>query len=59
MKKVALACTGGGAKAAINIGVIRALEELNIEIEAISGAGLGSCVALLQQEKQYIIVLFH
>lgn len=45
--KVALACTGGGAKAAINIGVIRALEELGIEIEAISGASIGACVALL------------
>lgn len=47
MSKVGLACTGGGAKAAINIGVIRALKELNIEIEAISGASIGSCVALL------------
>lgn len=45
--KVALACTGGGAKAAINIGAIRALKELGIEIEAISGASIGSCVALL------------
>lgn len=45
--KVGLACTGGGARAAINIGAIRALEELNIEIEAISGASIGSCVALL------------
>lgn len=46
--KVGLACTGGGAKAAINIGAIRALKQLNIEIEAISGASIGSCVALLQ-----------
>lgn len=45
--KIGLACTGGGAKAAINIGAIRALKELNIEIEAISGASIGSCVALL------------
>lgn len=47
MKEVALACTGGGVKSAINIGVIRALEELNIKISAISGASLGSCVAIL------------
>lgn len=47
MKEVALACTGGGAKSAINIGVIRALEELGIKINAISGASLGSCVAIL------------
>ena len=44
---VALACTGGGAKAAINIGAIRALNDLGIKIEAISGASIGSCVALL------------
>lgn len=47
MKEVALACTGGGVKSAINIGVIRALEELGIKITAISGASLGSCVAIL------------
>ena len=47
MKEVALACTGGGVKSAINIGVIRGLEELGIKITAISGASLGSCVAIL------------
>lgn len=47
MKKVALACTGGGIKASTNIGVIRALKELNIEIEAISGSSLGALIALL------------
>lgn len=47
MKKVALACTGGGVKACVNIGVIKALNELNIEIEAISGASLGAMVSLL------------
>lgn len=47
MKEVALACTGGGVKSAINIGVIRALEDLDIKINAISGASLGSCVAIL------------
>lgn len=47
MKEVALACTGGGIKSAINIGVIRGLEELGIKINAISGASLGSCVAML------------
>ena len=45
--KIGLACTGGGARAAINIGAIRALKELKIEIEAISGANIGSCFALL------------
>lgn len=47
MKEVALACTGGGVKSGINIGVIRALEELGIKITAISGASLGSCGAIL------------
>lgn len=47
MKKVALACTGGGVKACVNIGVLRALRELNIEVEAISGASLGGLVALM------------
>lgn len=47
MKEVALACNGGGVKSAINIGVIRGLEELGIKINAISGASLGSCVAIL------------
>lgn len=47
MKKVAIACTGGGTKASVNIGVIRALKELNIEIEAISGSSMGAVVAFL------------
>ena len=47
MKKVALACTGGGVKACVNIGVLQALKELNIEVEAISGASLGALVSLL------------
>ena len=47
MKKISLACTGGGIKACANIGAVRALEELGIEIEAISGASLGSLVSFL------------
>ena len=47
MQEIALACTGGGVKSAINIGVIRGLEEIGIKITAISGASLGSCVAIL------------
>lgn len=47
MKKIALACTGGGVKACVNIGVLRALKELNIKVEAISGASLGGLVALM------------
>lgn len=47
MKKVALALTGGGVKSCVNIGVLRALEELNIEITAISGASMGGMVGFL------------
>ncbi len=47
MKKIGLACTGGGIKAAVNIGILRALDELNIKVDAISGASLGALVSLL------------
>lgn len=47
MRKVALACTGGGVKASVNIGVLRAFQELGIQVEAISGASLGALVAFL------------
>jgi len=47
MKNVSLACTGGGIKACVNIGVLRALEDLNIEITALSGASMGAIIALL------------
>ena len=47
MKKVGLACTGGGVKTAVNIGILRAFDELNIKIGAISGASLGALVAFL------------
>ena len=40
MKKIGLACTGGGTKALSNLGVIKALEELNIKISAISGTSI-------------------
>ena len=46
MKTVGLACTGGGTKALSSIGV-KALEELNIKISAISGTSMGSCIAVL------------
>lgn len=47
MKTIGLACTGGGTKALSNLGVIKALEELNIKISAISGTSIGSCIAVL------------
>lgn len=45
--KIALALSGGGAKGAAHIGVIKALEEENIKIDIISGTSSGSIVAIL------------
>ena len=47
MKSVGLACVGGGAKAASNVGVIKALQENGINISAISGTSIGSIVAVM------------
>lgn len=45
--KLGLALSGGGAKGAAHIGVLKALEEENINIEYISGASSGSIIACL------------
>lgn len=47
MKEVGLACTGGGVRAAVNIGIIKGLEEEGIKINAISGASAGGYIAVL------------
>lgn len=47
MKKIGLACSGGGTKSTCSIGVIKAFQELGIEISAISGSSIGSCIAIL------------
>ncbi len=47
MKKIGLACVGGGTKAASNIGVIKAFQDNGIEISEISGTSKGSIVALM------------
>jgi NTE family protein len=44
-KKFTLALSGGGAKGLAHIGAIKAFEEFNIEIEAVSGTSAGSMVA--------------
>jgi NTE family protein len=44
---VALALTGGGAKAFFNVGVIKALEEENIPIDIIVGTSMGSIVGAM------------
>lgn len=45
--KLGLALAGGGVKGAAHIGVIRALEENGIKIDAIAGTSIGSIVASL------------
>lgn len=45
--KLGLALAGGGVKGAAHIGVIKALKENGIEIEAIGGTSIGSIVATL------------
>lgn len=45
--KLGLALAGGGVKGAAHIGVIKALEENGIKVDAIAGTSIGSIVASL------------
>ncbi|MBL7032702.1 MAG: patatin-like phospholipase family protein [Candidatus Delongbacteria bacterium] len=45
--KIGLALSGGGAKSFAHIGVLRVLEELDIEIDYITGTSMGSLIAAL------------
>ena len=45
--KLGIALSGGGVKCAAHIGVIKALQENNIKIDAISGTSAGSVIASL------------
>lgn len=45
--KLGLALAGGGVKGAAHIGVIKALEENGIKIDAIAGTSIGSIIASL------------
>lgn len=45
--KLGLALAGGGVKGAAHIGVIKALEENGIKIDAVAGTSIGSIVASL------------
>ncbi len=47
MKKIGLALGGGAVLGAAHIGVIRALEELNIEISFVTGTSIGAFVGAL------------
>ncbi|MFW5847038.1 MAG: patatin-like phospholipase family protein [Nanoarchaeota archaeon] len=46
-KKIGLVLGGGGAKGFAHIGVLKALEENNIQIEAISGTSMGAIIGAL------------
>ncbi len=46
-KKVSLVLSGGGARGAMHIGVLKVLEENNIKIEAISGTSMGAIIGVL------------
>lgn len=41
-KKFAIVLSGGGAKGAYHVGVLKALDELGIEIQALAGASIGA-----------------
>ena len=43
--KIGLALGGGGARGIVHIGVIRALEELHVQVDYIAGTSMGSIVA--------------
>lgn len=44
-RKIGLALSGGGARGLTHIGILKALEELNIRIDVIAGTSMGSIVA--------------
>ena len=42
MEKISLVLEGGGAKGAYHCGVIRALDEIGVEFNAVAGASIGA-----------------
>ena len=47
MKKLAVVLSGGGAWGAIQLGVLQAIDEYKIKIDAISGTSIGSIIGAL------------
>ena len=47
MKSVGIVLSGGGARGAAHLGVLKALNELNIKVSAISGVSAGAIVGVL------------
>ena len=59
--EVGIALAGGGIRGIAHAGVLKALEDNNIEIEAIGGTSAGSIVATLYAmgyKPYYIYILF-
>ena len=59
--KIGLALSGGGIRGIAHVGVLQALEENNIKIEAVAGTSAGSIVATLYAmgySPYYIYLLF-
>lgn len=46
-RAVGLALSGGGARGCVHIGVIRAMREAGIPIDAVAGTSMGSCVGAM------------
>ncbi|MEN8137387.1 MAG: patatin-like phospholipase family protein [Bacteroidota bacterium] len=47
VKSVSLALSGGGARGAIHLGVLKAFDENNIKIDAVSGTSIGAIIGAL------------
>ena len=47
MNNLAVVLSGGGARGAIHLGVLQALDEYNIKIDAISGSSIGAIIGSL------------
>lgn len=60
MAKLGLVLSGGGAKGAYHVGVIKALQELGIQIDILSGASIGALNgAVLLSAKDQVLGLAH
>lgn len=46
-KKIGLVLSGGGARGFFHMGIIKALQELNIEVEEIAGTSVGAIVGVI------------
>ncbi|GIB31569.1 hypothetical protein VCSRO186_1437 [Vibrio cholerae] len=49
--KIALVLAGGGAKGAAHMGVLRALEEMHVPVDIITGTSMGAYVGGFTQQE--------